>query len=276
MMKGNKQRYLVPLCLVVLLMTMASCSNDFEPKEITWEHISIEHIQPEDDPQAGISYKFDIELPSTRNRSIITSIRNRLMEIIFAHDLFDDTLAIKYDNLNATITSYISHEKSLILRMADPNDPFYFWRWEEHITLKPLEANPTFLVFELKSYTYTGGAHGNFGTKYITFDAETGRIVHYTDLWMPDSIITLNHLLSDKLFEYKQNDANLDDAEFWIEDLFATDNFRITSDSIYFTYNPYEIAAYCYGEHTIGISEEEAMPYLRKSSVAFCYWTNNK
>ena len=99
------------------------------------------------------------------------------------------------------------------------------------------------------NYNYTGGAHGNHSTGLSTYDLAQKKVLTLNDIFLPKYEKTISKALANaarRQFNMKPNEPltnNLFDNV--IE---PTNNFCITPKGIIFLYNPYEIAAYAYGE----------------------------
>ena len=128
------------------------------------------------------------------------------------------------------------------------------------------ESNAMSIVFNEKgllsvgfgTYEYTGGAHGNHATSLVTYDLMQKKALTLKDVFLPKYEKTINKALANaarRQFNMKPNEPlsnNLFDNS--IE---STNNFCITPKGILFLYNPYEIAAYAYGEIELFIPFEE-------------------
>lgn len=128
------------------------------------------------------------------------------------------------------------------------------------------ESNSISIIFNEKgllsigytTYEYTGGAHGNHSTSLATYDLAQKKALTLNDIFLPNYEKTINKALANaarRQFNMKPNEPlsnNLFDNS--IE---PTNNFCITPKGILFLYNPYEIAAYAYGEIELFIPFQE-------------------
>ncbi|MCR5889012.1 DUF3298 and DUF4163 domain-containing protein [Hymenobacter sp. J193] len=98
-------------------------------------------------------------------------------------------------------------------------------------------------------YSFTGGAHGNYGTTVASFDTRTGRRLTYEAIFRPGSDEKLRPLLAAALRRAYQlaPGASLSEVIFE-EPLSVTHNVYLTSGGAVFIYVPYEVAAYAFGE----------------------------
>ena len=102
-------------------------------------------------------------------------------------------------------------------------------------------------------YSYTGGAHGNYGSGYLNLDlTRGGEALQLTAVFKPGFEKTVTREL--RLAARSQYDAPADEvmtSPFHEENLELTDNFLLTNKGILFNYVPYEVAAYAIGEVSI-------------------------
>jgi Protein of unknown function (DUF3298)/Deacetylase PdaC len=114
------------------------------------------------------------------------------------------------------------------------------------------------LTLGFREYAYTGGAHGNYGTRLTTFDLKNKKVMRLDDVLKPNYQKVLNAALNRsarRFFKLKSNESltgNLFDAEIQ-----ANDNFAVTQKGILFNYTPYEIAAYAAGEIQLFVPFDE-------------------
>ena len=100
------------------------------------------------------------------------------------------------------------------------------------------------------TYTYTGGAHGNYGSEYLNLNLiRGGEIIRLQDVFLPGFEPAVTREL--KLAARKQYGTSPNEVmtePFYEENLEPTENFLLTDKGILFNYVPYEIAAYAIGE----------------------------
>lgn len=120
------------------------------------------------------------------------------------------------------------------------------------------------------SYSYTGGAHGMFGTGFSSYNLSTGKALKLADIVNPAGIKLLPRLLDKNLRKL----YNLSATEKLSENLLFEDhiepneNFMVTQKGILFNYVPYEVAAYAYGEIRVFIPFAELKAQLQPAFQA--------
>ncbi len=120
---------------------------------------------------------------------------------------------------------------------------WYQYRYE--IKTETREGKDDCLVYIVDLDMYEGGAHGIRQQLAMNFDAQTGRLITYDDIFAQGYQYRLREMLLDEL--KRQTETNsLDELHakdyLLTMDIYAPRNFILGDDEITFIYNPYEIA----------------------------------
>lgn len=114
------------------------------------------------------------------------------------------------------------------------------------------------------SYSYTGGAHGLYGTSYYVLD-----LINLKELKIEDILNESGRKMLSKILEEQfrmdnnlMSTDSLQEAGLFNNKIDTTDNFYITSSGIGFVYVPYEIGPYSMGEIEIFIPFYNLTEYL--------------
>lgn len=135
------------------------------------------------------------------------------------------------------------------------------------------EINHVLVVYQTKkilsvsnfTYSYTGGAHGNYSTGYITLDLVNRKELHLDEIIGETGEKQLPRLL-EKYFRKAYNVpavSKLTDAGLFENKIENNENFCVTGKGLFFSYAPYEIGPYAMGEITIFIPFSELQNYLK-------------
>ena len=107
---------------------------------------------------------------------------------------------------------------------------------------------------------FTGGAHSSSTTQAMVFDTRDGSRVTLDDIFVQDFDEALTGLLNAHLPE----SLSQEDMEALFEPtVHPTGNYILTSDSITFIYNPYEIGPYSIGTPSVSVPVKE----LKKAGI---------
>lgn len=120
------------------------------------------------------------------------------------------------------------------------------------------------LSIGIYSYSYTGGAHGNYGTHVVTYDTRTGQPLTFDDIFRPSTDAQLSRLLEQKVRQELHIKASEPlDETLLVKKIPVTHNIYLTSGGVVFVYTPYEIGPYALGEIPIFVSLTELQPLLQ-------------
>ncbi len=143
------------------------------------------------------------------------------------------------------------------------------WFLERSITV--IYNTPRILSLDMNEIAFTGGAHPNSTTNYVSLDISTGMILTLSDILMDDHVRSLNEVAEREFRELKQipPEEGLDEGGFWLEygKFKVNDNFAITHEGLAFYFNSYEIAPYADGPTRLVIPYEDLKPLIRKDRL---------
>jgi hypothetical protein len=114
------------------------------------------------------------------------------------------------------------------------------------------------LIVANRYYTYEGGAHGMYGCTYLHHDLQKNKEITLEDVFIKDYQKILTPLLLKK-----SKELNIPLLSDTIE---PTENFLLSSKTITFVYQPYEIASYADGIIEIEIPYQEIKEILKPNS----------
>ncbi|MDF7813586.1 DUF3298 and DUF4163 domain-containing protein [Hymenobacter sp. YC55] len=140
----------------------------------------------------------------------------------------------------------------------------YMLRYEDQAATHVLWNQQNLLSLGFFTYSYTGGAHGNYGTSAVTFDTRTGRALRFSDIFRPNSDAQLSTLLEQAVRRVLHQPASvkLDDFLF-VKKMPVSHNLYLTSGGVVFIYTPYEIASYAQGELRLFVPLDQLRPLLK-------------
>lgn len=114
------------------------------------------------------------------------------------------------------------------------------------------------------SFSFTGGAHGNYGTTAASYDLRTGRRLRYDAIFGPSAAARLPALLAAAVRPLVGLGAGEAlDKTLFVKIMPVTHNVFLTSGGVEFIYQPYEIASYAQGEVRVFIPLGQVRELLR-------------
>ena len=187
---------------------------------------------------------------------------------------WNDTFCSSY-TLTTPYTKHIKHKdiKVLLDREIEKLDKIYQNALQDYANtideLNPDENNtghydwgksldifaftPATATLVLAESIYTGGAHGSYDIYYDNYDLKTHKKLNLRDILKPNSYDKFVQIAQDRYkttYHIPKNATMQYDGWFNKEFVLAS-NFAITTDGVYFLYNPYEIKAYADGQTTL-------------------------
>lgn len=140
----------------------------------------------------------------------------------------------------------------------------YMLRFEDQMATHVLWNQQNLLSLGFFVYSYTGGAHGDYGTSAITFDTRTGRALRFPDIFRPTSETQLSVLLEQAVRRVLHQPTTVKLDEFlFVKQMPVSHNVYLTSSGVVFIYTPYEIASYAQGELRLFVPLEQLRPLLK-------------
>ena len=168
-----------------------------------------------------------------------------------AAEYYADDLAAEFKELSAAM--WRGWQKAGIAAPAAD-------RWSDSIEGYFAGQNGPYVSYIVNLTDFTGGAHSNSTTRAMVFDLNDGSPVTLDDLFVPGFDETLTGILREHIAESLGEE---DASSLFSEDIHPTGNYILTSDSITFIYNPYEIGPYSIGTPSISVPIKE----LKKAAI---------
>ena len=140
---------------------------------------------------------------------------------------------------------------------------------QEETRIMVMYENARYIILANYNYSYTGGAHGNYGTSLLTLDKRNGKRLSLSNILTPQGIKALPQLLDQAAriqFSVGTN-APLDQNYFLVKAITVSKNWYISSAGLGFLYAPYEIRSFADGEINLLIPAAALKQYLRPGIV---------
>ena len=181
-----------------------------------------------------------------------TALTNNIL-----HDLNGDTLATQpvvkleqqWAQWSRQLTSDYREDANSLRAELKEEMPSYALRYESQRAAYVLWNQGPLLSLGLYHYSFTGGAHGSYGTMVATYNTRTGQRLRFADVFRPSAETQLSPILERAVRRTLRIPAGeaLDQTLF-VKHMPVTHNFYLTSGGAVFVYTPYEIASYAQGE----------------------------
>lgn len=233
------------LCLGLLI----ACETE---SKLTYEPLKLEGEACEKCP------KIDINIPNALDDTPVAKAINRALgEEIISILSFSDGAEI--DNVEKAIASFTDSYREL----RDKYD--YEMPWEATVDGRVVHENDELVCLEVKSYSFTGGAHGYSSTTYLNFDKGKSRELEAGELFRD---LKGFEDFAEARFRQRENipaEGNINATGFMFEgDRFHLPlNIGYTDQGLQLIYNQYEVASYADGPIVLTLPYSEVNPYLK-------------
>lgn len=181
--------------------------------------------------------------------------------------LLGDDPKHSYKNLDALADSFIRGYEEVI-----NEDKTYQQAWFSEVNIQATQPFPGIISLENLYSSYTGGAHGMYGTSYYNYDVAKHRVLTLQDLFSDENLAKLT-ARAESIFRKNENlspQAILKDVYFFENGQFAlTKNFQIRENDLLFFYNPYEIKPYAAGTTRLDIPYSVIKDLINKNTIIY-------
>ncbi len=192
------------------------------------------------------------------------SIRELILKAQYSMHMPENQInSLNYQELyNKEKTTFMASFQQMAKEFGDDSPAF---NASDFRYATPLFNAANLLTLSMNAYEYSpGAAHGNFGATLCSYDLEKKARIALEDLFEPGFEVLLNKLIEARVRTQLQiPEGEPLENHLLVDAVTFTNNFGLTGKGILFVYNPYEIAAYAYGEVPVFVSFEEMKAYAK-------------
>lgn len=187
------------------------------------------------------------------------------INIIIQNLLLGDVVGeLRYESVESRMLEFMTDYKENKKEMLEFQLPSGNWVFEMKIDV--LLNRPSLLSLRVSQLEFTGGAHANSWTNYLTIDLETGKVLRLEELFI-DNFEEQLLTISEAAFRRTVNlDADTSLVETHYE--FATGafmlppNFSVGAKGLHFYYNPYDLGPFALGVISFDIPYREILSII--------------
>lgn len=243
------------LVLLFCMLFFYGCNSNSEltliPAEFSQNDLSLCELEP--CPTISISY-----LIAEGNREVASKINDEIEQYIVS------SLNIGEDSDNVAENMEVAANRFVTIFRNDIEAFDIDVDYEASIEIGEIFENNHLVSLELKSYLYTGGAHGYGAINFKNIDKKTGEELDAEDVFKDLNALKI---LVETKFREKNNipkDAPINSTGFWFEndEFYLTTNIGFLEEGIVVLYNVYDIASYADGPKELYISWAEISEQL--------------
>jgi hypothetical protein len=228
-------------------------------------------IEDEKQDEKGGSSSLDIEIlyPTKVPENLPVSLLKKLQDSVIVTQLGAEFLG--QDNMESKLKRFHEGYFAGTVQYSDPDFPL---NYADKRSMSVIFNQSSILTLGYSGYSYSGGAHGTYGTLYQIWDLEKQKILHAKDIFTSPQNPALRGVLVRQLRKDLAlgKEQSLGEYGFFLdkdEDLPLPDNMAATGTGILFLYGLYEIAPYVMGTTEIFIPYSDLKPFMRNDSALF-------
>ncbi len=143
------------------------------------------------------------------------------------------------------------------------------FNWQSFSESRVVFNNKYILSLQVSRYEYTGGAHGFSSSEFRVIDLKSAKRLKLEDVFNKNYRSSLIKLIEQNLrttFRISK-EKTLEEGGLLVPAVEPTENFFLTDKGIGFVYNPYEIAAYSYGNVEVFLSFDQVSKIIKEDIV---------
>lgn len=211
-------------------------------------------------PAADVSYQLLLPLG---NDSATLFVRNTICHSIGCQGADSRILKECLDELKEKYKT--EYRAAIATDSFDLNTAFN--NWSQMTNMWVMYNDDGILVLNHHTYDYTGGAHGNYGSKYLCLDTRSRKVLRSEDIFgkNAEAVVPILEKEVRKTFEIADEQAL--NEYLLAEEMFVPEQFYLTGKGITFSYGIYELGPYAMGEINVFI------PYTKIAHLLTPYFT---
>lgn len=199
-----------------------------------------------------------IDFPEVVEKSELGDIINEaITQAVILELVYDDEMAVA--NPEEAMASFKTG--FLDLKKMYPDESL---GWEAKINGEISYEDAGILAVKIESYIFTGGAHGQSTTRFLTFDKKKKVQLAATELFKEDSGFLAYAEGKFRTQEQIPANAGINSTGFMFENnaFYLPENMGYSKEGIQLIYEQYEVASYAEGPIVLTLPYDEVQPYL--------------
>lgn len=259
--------FIAILCLMLLLCSFVSCNHTPNGIEsATFDSLTIDTTKTlfstSSRPACHLVIKMDVPVDPTPKK--VCEAIERFVSLLPKDGAFEEasegsieTMAHAY--AKSYIMDYLTNGPSAIDNYDGDTVAAANWMsYEEKVIGKVVYNANSLLSYQVRTESYSGGAHGNTGVDNAVLDLKTLNAIALGDIFTDVSMQEVNKLLRNNIVR-QYGCVSMEELEgtgyfFSPNEIEASENFYLDENGITWMYDPYDIAPYSTGEVSVTVS----------------------
>lgn len=266
-----KVKLLFCLLCFFILGFLSSCSPGIKTQTETY---STEIYLDGDSSKGVFSVEMSVELPIRyKNKKVLNAVKNNLITLLFGEEFIE----IPYESILELFAielgiDYLSNNTAMIRKLS-ANLPNY--KFDSNFSYKgeTLRCNKNIYSYCLTQHSFDGGAYELSNRFLFNFSLLDGSLIAEKDVFVDGFESNLAEIIKNRLFEEYEEliENNLDESEFWTDEIFPNGNFYLNQESIDYAFDPSEIAPHYIGDIYISLPIEKIKHLLKDNTLTKIY-----
>lgn len=267
------------LCFLLLLGSFVSCNPHSSAIEsATFDSLAIDTIKPLfsscDKPACHLIIKMEVPVDPTP-KATCSAIERFVSQLPKDGTLDEEAEGSIEMMVNAYarhyILDYLTNGTDAIDNYGGDTLAAANWMsYEEKVLGSVLYNKDGFLSYQVRTESYTGGAHGNAAVTNDVLDYATLMPVNLGDLFTEASLPLVNEKIQEDLVR-QYSFSTMEELEasglfFSPSEVEATENFYVDQQGVTWMYDPYDIAPYSTGEVSVSLAWKDIVSLLNSDS----------
>ncbi|MBR6363308.1 MAG: DUF3298 domain-containing protein [Bacteroidales bacterium] len=251
----------IVLIALAAAAALVSCSRSQGLKTAVYEKSAIVALAEGATDSISIDVKLEYPVSGLSKEAMDAISRSILGQTLEYTGESPDFEAAVSRYIDATVADYKDTNLELWQESQENGEHYMGLTWGDELVGTFSEPHGNIVSYVLYSYSFQGGAHGNWGDYVTNFDMEDGSIVSEEDLFIPEYKEELSRLLTDHLYESMPDEDAYDGL--FVKEIEPNGNFEVSEAGISYLYNPYEIGPYAIGLITVTVPWQELEHILK-------------
>jgi len=224
------------------------------------QNIEINKDIVENGVQIDVRFVFPVQVSAGIDLKEIQSLFGRFLLMDFA---FTGTPQEAFDKI---VERFIVQAKEYTDYFKEEENTGHYWGYEEIWGCDVSFDQGYAMSVCSGGYSYTGGAHGMYGSSYFNIDKRDGTLITEELLFRSGYGNNLAALIQNEIVQRNQSEDETDHIGLFdeVEEVRPNKNFYFSEYGIVYCYNIYEIAPYVQGMIEIEIPYEQILPLVNE------------